>query len=140
MRVRTLVVVAGLACAVGWLLKMAVMVSQGGPDADSAPEAVAFFVGLLGFVVLAASTGILLRSGGGTGTKVAAAVLGVVAAALTLGVVQLALTALPGDHWWQAELAFVVGALAALAVALAAKRDHHVFRRSDRSGRSSRRH
>jgi hypothetical protein len=111
-----LAVSAALVCAAGWLTKMAVMIGNDGPDEASVPEAVAFFVGLAGFVVFAAATGSTLARGRRTAAVVAAAAAGVVVGVVVLGVVQLLLSALPGDAWWQPETAFVVGALGALAV------------------------
>lgn len=95
---------------------MLVMVSQGGPEEGSAPENVAFFLGLVGFLILAASFATTVISARGVGRRVLASVVGILVAVLALGLVQEALTALPGDAWWQPEAAFVVAAVAALVI------------------------
>jgi len=111
---RTVTVAAGAVCAIGWFSKMAVMVAQGGPEAGSIPETLAFLVGLVSFVVFAAALGHMLMRAHRPVMKALASVAAVVLAALTLGVVQLLLTALPDDAWWQPELAFVGAGVAAL--------------------------
>lgn len=89
---------------------------QGGPDEPGVADDEPFFLGLVGFVVLAAATGAYLRRDRTAAARVVGAALGILVVGTALSPVQLALTRLPGNAWWQPELAFVVAALMALVV------------------------
>jgi hypothetical protein len=122
MRARTTAIVAGIAGGLGWLAKIVVMALQDGPDPDSIPEAVAFFVGLLGVMIAAAATGAFLARERPPVRRVGAAVGAVVATGVVIGIGQWALGSLPGDGWLQEEAIFGLVGLVALAAALFALR------------------
>jgi hypothetical protein len=119
-RARTIAIVAGVGGGLGWLGKIAIMAAQGGPDPDSIPEALAFFVGLLGIVVAAAAVGVHLSRGRPLVWRVGAAVGCVVAVAAVTFAGQAALGALPGDAWLREEAMLGVVGLVALVLSLAA--------------------
>ena len=116
-RVRTIAIVAGFVGGLGWMGKIIVMAAQGGPDQDSAPEAIAFFVGLVGVGVAAAAAGTYLARGRSSMQRILAAAGGIVAMGLVIAAAQAGLPALLGDGWVQEEAIF--GALGLFAVSAA---------------------
>lgn len=122
MRARTIAIAAGLAGGLGWIAKIVVMALQGGPDPDSVPEAVAFFVGLVGVIVAAAATGAHLAREQSVVWRIGAAIGAVLATAAVVSAGQAALGALPGDGWLQEEAIFGLVGLVAVAAATVALR------------------
>jgi peptidoglycan/LPS O-acetylase OafA/YrhL len=122
-RALTVAITAALIGGIGWLAKIVVMIAQGGPDDDSVPEAIAFFLGLLGVMVAAATAGAHRAGGRPLGLRVLAAVGAVVLVGVVVGVGQAALSALPGESWVREEAIFgIVGAVFVLAAAVALHR------------------
>lgn len=119
MEVRRVAVWAGIVCGIGWLTKLLVMAVQGGPDPSSLAESVAFIVGLVGLVLLAAALGAHLSRHRPVWARAVSAAGAVLVTALMLGLLQAALTSLPGDAWVQSEAVFGLAGLAALAIARA---------------------
>jgi len=118
MRARSVAVVAGIVGGVGWLAKMVVMWTQGGPDLDSVPETIAFLTGLVGVAVAAVATGVHLTRGRGVGARILGGIGVLVVVVLVVGGGQELLTALPGDSWVQAEAIFgLVGLVAVVTSA-----------------------
>lgn len=113
-------VALGLVGGLAWVGKFLVMVAQDGPDPDSVPENVAFFLGLLALPVAAGALGWHLAHRRPVGLRVLAVVGAVLALVGLLGLLQLALGALPGDAWQQEEAAFLVLGCAAALAALGA--------------------
>lgn len=122
MRARKVAIVAGLVGGLAWMAKLVVMGIQGGPDPDSVPEAIAFFLGLVGVVVAAAALGAYRARGGSPARTALYAVGAVVVTVAVVGLGQLALTALPGDTWVQEEAIFGAAGLVAVLAAAAAFR------------------
>ena len=117
-RARTIAIVAGFVGGLGWIGKMIVMAARGGPDPDSGPEAIAFFVGLVGVGVAAAATGTYLAPHGRSSMqRILAAAGGILAMGLVIAAAQAGLPALLGDGWVQEEAIF--GALGLFAVSAA---------------------
>lgn len=117
MDARRVAVAAGLIGGTGWLIKVLVMALHGGPDENSVPESIGYFVGLFGMLTAAAATGSYVARRRLIPVRVAAAVAGVVALAAPVGLGQAALTALPGDAWVQHEAIFAVIGVLAVAIA-----------------------
>jgi hypothetical protein len=109
--------VAGFVGGLGWIGKIIVMATKGGPDPDSGPEAIAFFVGLVGVGVAAAAAGTYLAHGRSSMQRILAAVGGIVAMGLVIAAAQAGLPALLGDGWVQEEAIF--GALGLFAISAA---------------------
>lgn len=118
MRARTVAIVAGLVGGIGWMGKIAVMAAQGGPDEDSALEALAFFAGVAGVVIGAAALGAYIGRRDSAGRRVVYAVVAVVAVVVIVALGQFGLSALPGDSWVQEEAIFGIVGLAAFVFAI----------------------
>jgi hypothetical protein len=116
-RARTIAIVAGFVGGLGWIGKIIVMATKGGPDPDSGPEAIAFFVGLVGVGVAAAAAGTYLARGRSSIQRILAAAGGLVAMGLVIAAAQAGLPALLGDGWVQEEAIF--GALGLFAISAA---------------------
>jgi hypothetical protein len=116
-RSRRVAVVAAIAGGVGWLSKIVIMTAAGGPNPDSALEAISFFAGLGGVVIAAAAAGFYLARGTSAVRRVLAAIAAVVIAGVVVGIGQAGLSALPGDAWLQEEAVFGIVGLAALVAA-----------------------
>lgn len=118
--------VAALAATVGgvaWVLKIFIVGIQGGPDAASAPERVAFLTGLGCLAVAAMVVGLELTRERDVYGRALGAAAGLLVFGLVLGVSQGLLTAVPGDSWVQREAAFpALGAVALATVARARAR------------------
>jgi hypothetical protein len=121
-RTLRIAVVAAIVGGIGWLAKMAIMAAQGGPDTESATEAIAFFAGLIGVLVAAVAVALYASRARPRHWRIAAGVGGFLAVALAVGLGQAALTALPGDGWWQEEAPLGVIGLVALVWGLATLR------------------
>ena len=114
MTARRIARTAGFAGGIGWIAKIGIMAIQGGPDARSIPENVAFFLGLAGVLVAGAAAGIHLARARTRPYRVAAAVAGVLAVVLLVGAGQTLFTALPGNGWFQKEATFGLAGLVVL--------------------------
>lgn len=130
MTARRLAVALGIIGGTAWAAKFLIMLAQGGPESESIPENVTFFLGLLALAVGAAAAGWHLARGRSTGLHLLAAVGGVLVLVVLLGTGQTLFTALPGESWQQEEAIFaLLGVLAALT-ALAARLRPRVPHRS----------
>lgn len=111
---RRIAIVAGLVGGAGWITKVLVMSAQGGPDPNSASEAIAFFVGLFGVAIATAAVGIHIEHARPAWRRVLAAIVGIVGLVLVIGLAQVALPALFGDGWVPEEAIF--GAIGFFAI------------------------
>lgn len=118
MKTRNVAGYAALIGGLGWLAKLPIMAVQGGPDPNSIAENVAFFMGVAGVLVAAASTALYLARARSMGVRIAAAVAGLLVASALVGGGQAALSALPGSSWVQEEAIFGVVGLLALVLAV----------------------
>jgi hypothetical protein len=122
------VLVTGAVCALGWLVKTALIAANGGTNTDEGLVALCYLVGLTGWILLGASTGALLvaRLTGGTSARarvlvVVGAVAGAVLAfPLMVAAVGLGQASYPGSGWMEDELGLLcLGILAGLGAASA---------------------
>lgn len=122
-RTRTIAIVAALAGGTGWMAKMFIMAAQGGPDAQSTPEAIAFFVGFAGIIVASAAAGAYMARRKPLGWRVLGAIGAVVVVALVTAAGQAGLGSLPGDGWVKVEAMLgIVGAVFFAAAITALRR------------------
>lgn len=117
---RKLAIVAALVGGAGWITKFIVLSAQGGPELNSAPENMAFFIGLVGVVIAASASGVHIERTKPVWRRVLAGIAGIVALALVISLGQWALPAMFGDGWVPEEAIFgIVGLLAVVAALLA---------------------
>lgn len=115
-RTRKVGVTAALVGGTGWVGKILIMAVQRGPDAQSVPEAIAFFAGLAGVIVASASLGFYLTRTRPAALRALAAFGAVLATAVVVGIGQAGLSGL-GEGWIFEEAIFGVAGIVALLVA-----------------------
>ena len=117
---RRLAAVAWLVGGVAWLVKLTLILANGGSNTDEGIVAGAFFVGVLALVVAGAATGFTLCGRWGTWAAVLGVPIGAAATLVGISLIDSVLQAIvPASGWYDEEVGILGAAVIALLLGLA---------------------
>jgi hypothetical protein len=117
---RSLAAVAWLVGAVAWLVKLTLIIANGGSNTDEGIVAVAFFAGVVALVVAGAASGFTLCGRWGTWAAVIGVPIGVAATLVGISLIDSVLQAIvPASGWFDEEVGILGMAVIALLLGLA---------------------
>jgi hypothetical protein len=117
---RRLAAVAWLVGGVAWLVKLTLILANGGSNTDEGIVAVAFFAGVLALVVAGAASGFTLCGRWGTWAAVIGVPIGAAATLVGISLIDSVLQAIvPASGWYDEEVGILGAAVIALLLGLA---------------------
>jgi hypothetical protein len=117
---RRLAAVAWLVGGVAWLVKLTLILANGGSNTDEGIVAGVFLVGVLALVVAGAASGFTLCRRWGTWAAVVGAPIGAAATLVGISVIDSVLKAIvPASGWYEDEVGILGAAVIALLLGLA---------------------
>jgi hypothetical protein len=117
---RRLAAVAWLVAGIAWLVKLTLILANGGSNTDEGVVAGVFLAGVLAFVVAGAASGFTLGGRWGTWAAVLGVPIGVAVTLVGINVVDGVLQAIvPASGWYDDEVGILGAAVIALLLGLA---------------------
>jgi hypothetical protein len=117
---RRLAALAWLVAGIAWLVKLTLILANGGSNTDEGVVAGVFLVGVLGFVVAGAASGFTLGGRWGTWAAVLGVPIGVAVTLVGINVTDSVLqTIVPASGWYDDEVGILGAAVIALLLGLA---------------------
>jgi hypothetical protein len=112
--------VAWLVAGIAWLVKLTLILANGGSNTDEGVVAGVFLAGVLAFVVAGAASGFTLGRRWGTWAAVLGAPIGVAVTLVGINVIDSVLqTIVPASGWYEDEVGILGAAVIALLLGLA---------------------